>query len=42
MFQFVNLEDATDAMNGQIQDDDQESKENHEGRRKKKREFNDS
>ena len=37
MFQFVNLENATDAMNGQIQDDDQESKENHEGRRKKKR-----
>ena len=37
MFQFVNLENATDAMNGQIQDDDQESKENHEGRRKEKR-----
>jgi len=34
---FVNLENATDAMNGQIQDDDQESKENHEGRRNKKR-----
>ena len=37
MFQFVNLENATDAMNGQIQDDDQESQENHEGRRKGKR-----
>ena len=37
MFQDVNLENTTDEMNGQIQDDDQESKENHEGRRKEKR-----
>ena len=37
MFQFVNLENTTHAMTSQIQDDDQESKENHEGRRKVKR-----
>ena len=35
MFQFVNLENTTNTMTSQIQDDDQESKENHEGRRKK-------
>jgi len=34
---YVNLENTTDAMTNQIQDDDRESKENHEGRRKKKR-----
>ena len=37
MFQYVNLENTTDAMTNQIQDDDQESKENHEGRRKEQR-----
>ena len=39
MFQFVNLENTTDAMTSQIQDDDQESEENHEGRRKEKRDL---
>ena len=38
-FWYVNLETTTDEMNGQIQDDDEESKENHEGRRKEKRDL---
>ena len=36
MFQYVNLENATDATTSQVQDDDQESQENHERRRRER------